>query len=547
MQTGVLMGSNEGQSIPTPVLTKAGQLFPDYVGIAMLGNDGKFAISRGIKPDMAKAIASIEEIQKENVGEKLFVYFGKSPTGYLPDDLQPYVVLQDNKGEPLILAFAEGDYTPFTHDDSTKSREFFFIDELVRPTIDEAFAGDLEALLKKLEGPLTRKNFMNAITGRGECLLLCANGSNPKFTKNAATFGRDYTWGWITNHMNMAAAKEAKPAEEAKPAKGEFGSDFGKRTKPPAAAVPPLDKKIPPPKTDTAVPDDAGTEVVLQPPKHFDWNAAKHFYEKCLGWIPANLNKKDPKSWPGVPISKYREAYKNHKNPPYPLTDDGEVVVKSFSDLPKPADKPVETKPPAPKPAEVPKVDKPQAPPRISDKPAAKPPAETTQAPPRIGGKKPAVVEDRPAAAPPSMEKHAAAADDGPSHEPDKGLEGAADGLISADDKQFTVSWLSDDKVKKVLDKYAKDIMDPKKIQSMEDNIPSLAEAVGPNIGFAALRNWPRKLLGAFMRENPDSVLEQFAVDARNYICELEDMISDGQKTKPGEFGSEFKKRAHNL
>lgn len=129
------------------------------------------------------------------------------------ESLQPFVVLENDKGEPILTAFLDGDFSNYADAKSANSDAFHALNKYFRPRIEKWFKkGGLDNVLDELDDAATKEDIRNTFMGRGAILFFAVNGKHI-FVQNKNPEYAEYPWGFTTNSHGYKeeAAKTSVP------------------------------------------------------------------------------------------------------------------------------------------------------------------------------------------------------------------------------------------------------------------------------------------------------------------------------------------------
>jgi hypothetical protein len=195
--SGVVVVVEAGQVPPKDYIQKIAELHNSCASIAM-ADEGELLIRRDPTPIPVDGEDGIMDVLEKNKNNNRILQLGKGT--FHEDDLQPYVILEDKDKNPLLVAFLEGDFTPFHKEGGTHPNEFYFVHELLRPKIQRLFGhlnGDMAKLLAEIKD--TSKEYDIGFGNRGSLLLLAniEHALNPMLISKAAD-SKEFTWGMTT-------------------------------------------------------------------------------------------------------------------------------------------------------------------------------------------------------------------------------------------------------------------------------------------------------------------------------------------------------------
>jgi hypothetical protein len=205
MHEAVILRRDAGHAIPAAILTPLLARYNSYVGIAMADGEA-VKVTRLTKSD--KWAPKIEDIQGFDVKFKdrgvMYVF------GNITDDLinnseiQPYTVLMNDKNDPQLVAFLDGNFSEFEKPGSVHYGQSLVIEKEISPKIEKLFKGVDKDVSKLMEEELTDpdlgKKFVNTMLGdRGAIVFLSADDNEISYIVEGDVTNKKYDWGWLSN------------------------------------------------------------------------------------------------------------------------------------------------------------------------------------------------------------------------------------------------------------------------------------------------------------------------------------------------------------
>lgn len=261
------------QTIPKAYVDKILPTYKTCIGYAVPTEKGTIEVfqSNGTVEDYS----GVAEVMKDNPRITTF-YFGLNDADFHEDDLQPFIILKNDEGQPIMVAFLEGDFSNFHQAESARSDEFFAVDEHLRDKITELYhenGKDMDKLIEKLDGASFRRDLQQVIVSRGHIVLMTGSGKTIVFNKNNKQ-GMEFPWGEVSNCLDYT--------EEKVPEAGVDKPKLKLKTKAPPFSTP----SVP------SVEKQKDTET-------------KHIPTEAKFYPPQNRSGKDLKKW-------YRTHYQGH-------------------------------------------------------------------------------------------------------------------------------------------------------------------------------------------------------------------------------------------
>lgn len=475
---GLILLKKAGHVVPQAYLQKVLAEKPTIMGMAAACKKNEKETELRLGSTDGFDLNFILQGMEEQKGIDMLMYFGEKALGHEKQiNCQPYQVLSDGNGDPLILAMVEGNFDKFKKDGSKLPPEFFVAYEYLQPKLQdfyEASGKDLNGVLDRMSRNAFKMDLENTFSVRGVVALLAANGTLKTFSKNDQRGA--FPWGSTTKHLgfktdmlNTDILKEEPPKTEApKPVEEKKAFFSAMAPKPPAAPAEPEqptevdDNEKKEDTQKTAGVTQQSTVYMIFPPAHeSSRNKLRKFYGKWLKRVPDNFAER-----PGVAVSKVdydkyggpKEATTNGSTTSVPSVSGG--GYKSFSELP------------------VEQRDKDTAPKHIRDR---------------------TVGSEAPLATP----------------------------VLSARAKEQLATFLEGETVKTILDSNSKVILDPKLLHKLEKDIPSFAEQCGLD-GLEDTFKWPYEILISLCAKHPEAA----AVLLMNYRTTYLKTLSEGDLQK---------------
>lgn len=312
MNTSTIIHLPPGRTADTAFLAEAVVKFPTVFGFAFQ-QDGVLEEEVHSKAWKAEEIQEILEYAKD--GHRVLM-MGNWPQAKLPDDIQPYV-LRDQQDQPILAMFMEGDFAGYSGIQEGHTDEYNVSDEVVFPRIEKAWKDaecDFDKFVEELRGGAVARTLKNAFKHRGYFLLLPRTGDPIIIAENE--IGGTYSWGTASNVAGLSY-KEASAAPEVKETGGGNLSFLdrmrGKKASAEPATPPPVpnkeepntpsviptrqpDKQLDKPATDTSIP-----LVQVSPPPGLTGGAKNHwlrlFNAKSPGDLPADHQSNKVQIW----------------------------------------------------------------------------------------------------------------------------------------------------------------------------------------------------------------------------------------------------------
>lgn len=200
MSKGVIIDRMAGKSFPNGFTATAAASYPGSFGYAALV-DGVLDVASGA--DLVPT--DIPEYEKllgtDDV--KYFISKEKLPAG----SEQPFVLLKDEQGKPLLVAMLEGDFEDW-HDTNGQSDEANFVKEILMPKVDdiaEMVEGDVPKIVKALQKTVNASEILAKFGQRGVISFMASTGD--AFSIETNQHRKKFDWG------SMSIEESAYPSK----------------------------------------------------------------------------------------------------------------------------------------------------------------------------------------------------------------------------------------------------------------------------------------------------------------------------------------------
>lgn len=282
-----------GKTIPQAFWDKAVDKYKGPFGMSVV--DGKELKLLPLDKELMVE-ESLNELQEAYKDSSLIFFMADYEEGFQQDSVQPFTVLTDSKGEPILSVFLKGAFNQFVKAEGSHSPAFYAVNEFIIEELKDYFnskcknsINNLMQMLRedkrlrtKMEGTLSPEGFMVFMANTSEIIKLSQN-------MELNTFG----FGWSTDTCGYAE----DPAEEEVPEVLTKASilDRIKGTVQPAAKPPAVEVEAAP----TTVPDTKEEQEeaefeeveVKVPDRQMSKNEKKDFWYAQIGFLPPDYLK----------------------------------------------------------------------------------------------------------------------------------------------------------------------------------------------------------------------------------------------------------------
>jgi hypothetical protein len=254
----------------------------------------------------------IQDTMKAYPADDITFCFYASDKALNMDDINPFPLLKSGD-DVQVVAFVSGEFPGFEKPTSSKSSEFFFAHEYLKPKLEgvsELVDGDLEKIVSFISKPSFKSDALNNAPSHGVITLMCVDNTTISFAK--ADDSAEYPWGWTSSNLGYAKAKpQAKKEGEDKPKKGMFSGKSTVREKvgsngqaQPSAPEPQPEKSDAVTATAEGLKANALANYTVKkgvlPPEHLNRKERGKWYTNRIGYKPDKFDQGR-----GVPIDLY--------------------------------------------------------------------------------------------------------------------------------------------------------------------------------------------------------------------------------------------------
>lgn len=294
MNTSSIVQLYSNETIPEALLQKLAAENQSAFGLVVREPD-KIVVEKFHKLDgLEKNVVFFTQLNESTKKYARMFIFQDLATEFDEDEVQPWTVIKDSKGNPLLVVAIEGDFPK--HIDNEFSESYKLMHDWLGPKI-EAMYKTLGNSMQKLTDYLKSEQFKNDFEqtiGHRAALGFMPSVGNP-WVLEQNDIGVTGTWGSASNAYGytesaLEAATVEKPAETAKPLKSKYASDAPIKVEPKPVTVPPKVEPAPAKDPIEKVVEDLG-------PEEIEWRVPKGVHGKarkaairavCNGDLPTN-------------------------------------------------------------------------------------------------------------------------------------------------------------------------------------------------------------------------------------------------------------------
>lgn len=144
-------------------------------------------------------------VDKENIAARKVMWLCSTSQTLAPEDAQPYSIVDDDDGTPLMLAFADGDFVSFVKADSAFSAEYHAVTDWLKPHLNLLIenADSVDEAIAALDTKENKAGLESEFFGdqRGSCVIASADMAQMFQHKNSTALKED--WGWSSDHCGF--------------------------------------------------------------------------------------------------------------------------------------------------------------------------------------------------------------------------------------------------------------------------------------------------------------------------------------------------------
>lgn len=286
------------------------QVLEDYSGCcgaaSVDDNDLDVNSTRG-----AADLKYLDNLQEKFLDKRMVFYFGNHPEGFPDDQMQPFTVLSDQNGDPVVITIIDGDFPGFEKSGSAYSSAYHFTQDKLTDMVEALWnevEGDTDELVKKMqEGPF-KEELSNQLR-RGAVVFMTYDDKVAVCQKTEAA--GDFDGFWCSDKLGYSEGEDEEKKEEPKEEPKKKGVVSRKPSKlvmaPPSAPGTGPQPPIPEPtkKPDAQTPPAAAYIMMRCPAEIIKNKDIKSWYEKFHGVCPGNYKQRPEVR---VDVSKIKSA-----------------------------------------------------------------------------------------------------------------------------------------------------------------------------------------------------------------------------------------------
>lgn len=202
--SGTIIFRKKDAVIPEDFLKVALEHNPTFASSVFCEDDGSMtadAVAEHTVQDLMEA--------QELVKDRPSVFFmGKYPDEYPEESLQPFYVLRDEKDNPVLSLFLDGEFGNYHGEKSANSEAYHAMVKYFQPKAERWFKkGGLENVLEELNDAVTCEDIRNSFMGRGAAVFMARTGEVILIQSKNPPY-KEFKWGWATNAYGYEEEKQ---------------------------------------------------------------------------------------------------------------------------------------------------------------------------------------------------------------------------------------------------------------------------------------------------------------------------------------------------
>lgn len=280
-----------GQLINDDFLDKLCKNHRHYFGVSVAKDDRLFVVREQSPPDVAK-LKTMQEAFKDHVA---LLVFGDS-NNILPEDMQPYTVIQNGDGEDVCVVALDGDFDRHKKSNETHIAEWTVVQNNLSKRIKKYIAAgmSIDQIITELNDELTKQDICNLWGERGCVTFMFGDGQVCTIANVEATEGK-YSWGFASSTYGVLENVSSGPKSTMDTLKGFFQGTKVVPT-PVAQNGATVAAATIPPKVETTVMELRKDAVLVKPDFQFydTRKKQKSWYEDKLGYEPSQYKNAPP-------------------------------------------------------------------------------------------------------------------------------------------------------------------------------------------------------------------------------------------------------------
>jgi hypothetical protein len=204
---GVILEQKAGSKIPGEITEAAYKEYPNCFGYAAASN-GELLIGAGTTHGYEDVTGALDICNE--MFTNVICHLGKGDS-MKEEDAQPFLLLKDDAGKALLVAFLEGDFDNHQSDNG-HTNEATCVKDYLMPQVDmlyELADKDISKLMLVLQKPATQKTLISYFGERGSIIFLNHKGETANAEVNDNR--RSFDWG-SASHLEDPPPDTGTPA-----------------------------------------------------------------------------------------------------------------------------------------------------------------------------------------------------------------------------------------------------------------------------------------------------------------------------------------------
>jgi hypothetical protein len=206
MSSGTIVVVKPGHKMDPEYRVKLLEENPIHVNVAV--TDKKTVEVQSINSnelDLLTSLSAVEEAFKDHL-----LIVRASNEEVVSGEEQPFELIIDKEGKPLLVAFVEGEFTKYASPEATLSPEATFVENWLADKVNTMYAScgrDIHKLMNLLDVASFQEEARKHMEPRGVVVFFSTDNSVVYLAKSNGNFGK-FDWGEVSNTHGYTEAKK---------------------------------------------------------------------------------------------------------------------------------------------------------------------------------------------------------------------------------------------------------------------------------------------------------------------------------------------------
>lgn len=206
MTTGLIIDITEDHVPPKQFMELVWSKFTTYIGsvVHIAGDKPELVLSGSDElPPIDDFLSDLEK----NKADKTVLHFTQSKTKLTDESEQPFVILRNDDGDPILVAMLEGEYFSPTGSDPAHTDEYHVVNGVLIPRMLKMFTkmygSDIEKFDEELGDDETIGSINSLCGTRGIVVLQSITGTTGRYEKGNDDLRGEFPWGFVSNKLGF--------------------------------------------------------------------------------------------------------------------------------------------------------------------------------------------------------------------------------------------------------------------------------------------------------------------------------------------------------